>query len=170
MIERINRTLKNMIISFVSKNQKEWDQHIRPLIMAYRSSVHEDTGVSPSMFMLAREIRLPIDLVMGCPQEPENIEINMSEYAYLLQERMEKVYSLAGEKLVISANIMKNYHDRKITSNTHKVGDAVWYYNPQSSQGHSKKLKLKWQGPFLVTETMNKILYRMQVKPKKSLE
>lgn len=34
----------------------------------------------------------------------------------------------------------------------------------QSSQGHSKKLKPKWQGPFLVTETMNEILYRIQEK------
>lgn len=63
----------------------------------------------------------------------------MSEYAYLLQERMEKVQSLASGKLVISANIMKNYLDRKITSNTYKVRYAVWYFNPQSSQGHSRK-------------------------------
>lgn len=80
---------------------------------------------------------------------------------------MEKVYFLVSEKLVNSANVMIIYNDRKITSNTYKVGDAVWYYNPQSSQGHSKKLKPKWQCPFLVTETMNEILYRIQEKPER---
>lgn len=89
----MNRTLKNMLMSFVSKNQKDWDQHIPLLVMAYRSSVHEATGVSPSMLMLAREIRLPIDLVIGRPQEPENIEINMSECLFVTGKNGESLFS-----------------------------------------------------------------------------
>lgn len=75
MIERMNRTLQNMIMPFVCKNQKDWDKHIPLLMMVYRSSVHETTGVSLSMLMLAREIRLPIDLVMGRPQEPIKLDM-----------------------------------------------------------------------------------------------
>lgn len=43
---------------------------VEPLLMlAYRSSIHESTGVSPCAMMFGREINLPIDLVMGRPQK-----------------------------------------------------------------------------------------------------
>lgn len=47
------------------------------------------------MLMLGREIRLPIDLVMVRPGEPENKELDVSEYAYRLQEKMEKIHAIA---------------------------------------------------------------------------
>lgn len=33
--------------------------------MAYRTSVHDSTGFSPSLMMLGREPELPIDLLFG---------------------------------------------------------------------------------------------------------
>lgn len=167
MIERMNRTLKNMLTSFVSKNQKDWDIRIPLLMMTYRSSVHEATGISPSLSMLGREIRLPIDLVLGRPYDSENKETDMSEYAYELQEKLEKIHSTAREKLAISANSMKNHHDRNTSLSTYLEGNAVWYYCPQVKPGLSRKLLPKWQGPFRVTEKLNDILYRIQQKPGK---
>jgi hypothetical protein len=34
-------------------------------MMAYRSSVHETTGISPCRMMFGHEINLPVDLVLG---------------------------------------------------------------------------------------------------------
>ena len=48
MGERANRTIQNMIASYVSDSQPDWDEHIPLLLLAYRSSVHETTGVSPA--------------------------------------------------------------------------------------------------------------------------
>lgn len=42
------------------------------LMLAYRSSVHESTGVSPCAMMFGRQVNLPIDLVMGRPTIPIN--------------------------------------------------------------------------------------------------
>lgn len=36
-------------------------------MMAYRSSVHESTGVSPAEMVFGRPINLPIDLILGTP-------------------------------------------------------------------------------------------------------
>lgn len=41
MVERGNRTRNRMLSAFVSENQKDWDEHIYLLMLAYRSSVHE---------------------------------------------------------------------------------------------------------------------------------
>ena len=167
MIERMNRTLKNMLMSFVSKNQKDWDVHIPLLMMAYRSSVHEATGMSPSLMMLGREIRLPVDIAMGQPEKSTNRETDMSEYAYKLHEKMEKIHEIARDKLEISTGAMKKYYDKKTSTHTYKLGDPVWYFWPQHKTGLGRKLLPKWQGPFVVTEKLTDILYKIQDKPGK---
>ena len=62
MVERLNATIENMLASFVSENQKDWDEYVFLLMMAYRA-VHETTKVSPYEMMFGRTINLPIDLV-----------------------------------------------------------------------------------------------------------
>ena len=52
----------------------------------------------------------------------------------------------------------------------YKEGDAVWYFCPQTGQGHCRKLTPKWQGPFIITEKLNDILYRIQEKPGKKIK
>ena len=71
MVERANRTIENMLSTFVSENQKDWDIYLPLLTLAYRSSIHEATGVSPCEMMFGRHISLLIDLVLG-RLEPEN--------------------------------------------------------------------------------------------------
>ena len=67
MVERANRTIQNMIASYVSDKQDDWDEHIPLLMLAYRSSVHETLGVSPAMMMFGRDLTLPIDMAVGRP-------------------------------------------------------------------------------------------------------
>jgi hypothetical protein len=54
MVERFNRTLEAQLSKFVSENQKDWDHHLRLLMMAYRTSVHDTTGETPAMMMMGR--------------------------------------------------------------------------------------------------------------------
>ncbi|CAC5365555.1 unnamed protein product [Mytilus coruscus] len=65
LVERLNRTIEDMISKFVPKHQKDWDQYLPYLMMAYRSSVHETLGETPYFMMMGREVRLPIDLIYG---------------------------------------------------------------------------------------------------------
>lgn len=44
MVERFNRTLASMIGVFVSEHQRDWDEYIPYVMMAYRSSEHETTA------------------------------------------------------------------------------------------------------------------------------
>lgn len=67
MIERANRTIENMLATFVSKNQKDWDDLIPLLMLAYRSATHEATRVSPNEMVFGRSATLPVDLVLGRP-------------------------------------------------------------------------------------------------------
>ena len=83
------------------------------VMMAYRSSVHEATKVSPSYMMLGREITLPIDLMFGEVQQEKTIQFK-SEYAFQLAEQMRVVHEYARENLKITADTMNKRYYKKI--------------------------------------------------------
>ena len=58
----------SLIHIFVDENQTDWDQRIPLFLMAYRSSVHDTTGMIPAKLVFGREIRLPEDLTFGSPE------------------------------------------------------------------------------------------------------
>ena len=93
MVKRFNRTLEAQLSKFADHNQKDWDEHIPFLLMAYRSATHDTTHCSPVKMMLGRELKMPIDLMFGRPEdEPPQTATN---YASVLQERLERVHEFA---------------------------------------------------------------------------
>ncbi|KRY10678.1 Retrovirus-related Pol polyprotein from transposon [Trichinella patagoniensis] len=65
--ERFNRTLLGMLSILVNGNSGYWDNMLPFVMLAYNSSVHESTGVTPAIAMLGRELRLPLDVQIGNP-------------------------------------------------------------------------------------------------------
>ncbi|CAC5393515.1 unnamed protein product [Mytilus coruscus] len=137
-VERFNETLLNMLSKHVKEDQKNWDEQIPFLMMAYRCSVNETTGFSPSMLMLGHDLRLPIDVVFGeCPQE----ESNKTQYVTSLRQNL----NLAFEKVRTNINYFqkrqKDYYDKKISGKQISVGDLVMSYNPAVKPGRTHKLQ-----------------------------
>ena len=52
--ERFNRTVEDIVSKFVSANQRDWDEYLPLLLLAYRSSVHEGTKQTPYMMFVGR--------------------------------------------------------------------------------------------------------------------
>ena len=52
MVERFNRTLEEQLAKFVDYHQRDWDEHIPYLMLAYRSAIHESTGCTPAKLYL----------------------------------------------------------------------------------------------------------------------
>ena len=65
LVERFNRTLQQMLASYVNGHRNDWDDHLPYMCMAYRSTVHESTKFSPNRLMLGREVNLPLDVMVG---------------------------------------------------------------------------------------------------------
>jgi hypothetical protein len=51
-----------MLSAFVNDYHTDWDVHLPYIMMAYRSSVHETTGMASNKMMFGREIATPLDL------------------------------------------------------------------------------------------------------------
>ena len=91
--EKFNRTLKAQLSKFVDQHQRDWDEHVPLLLMAYRTSAHNTTGVTPAKMMMRRDLRLPIDLFVGRPSE--EVPVHRSAYAQQLHNHLERIHSFA---------------------------------------------------------------------------
>ena len=61
LIEKFNLTLLGMLSTAARDNPFYWESHLRPLCMAYNTSVHPTTGFSPFFLMFGRQVRMPVD-------------------------------------------------------------------------------------------------------------
>ena len=166
MIERANRTILNMLSAFVSEHQRDWDEYIPLVMMAYRSSVHESTGTSASKMTFGHEIRLPIDLVFGQPERENNSNVYGSQYPNRVSDRIDEVHEFARGRLRIASDAMKRNYDIKSNLHEFQVGEAVWLYDPVRRVGLNPKLQRPWKGPCKVIAKLSEILYRVQQSPR----
>ena len=59
MVERLNRSLLQLLRSYVDK-QYDWEQHLPLLLYAYRTASHSSTGVKPFVLMMGCDPILPL--------------------------------------------------------------------------------------------------------------
>ena len=94
MVERFNRTLATMLTAYVSTNQRDWDDQLPYIMMAYRSAEHETTGMSPNMLMFGREVSTPLDLMFELPQLSKPIPNN--QWVWELRDKIESAHKLVS--------------------------------------------------------------------------
>ena len=90
MVERFNRTFTKMISMFVDDNHSSWDEQIPYVMMAYRATEQETTGMPPNMLMLGRETNTPLDIMFEMPLEIKPVPT--SKWVRELKERLETAH------------------------------------------------------------------------------
>jgi len=162
-VERQHQTIINYLAKFISENQKDWDQWIFIFLLAYRSSKHESTGVTPAELYLGRDLRLPLDLLRGNPPELQDQELQtVEEYIKNLKERIEKIHTYVRGKLSLKSSRVKVQYDRKARQILFEEGQKVWLYNPRRFKGRASKLQGNWEGPFTVIKKLSDVVYCIQ--------
>ena len=144
MIERFNRTIEAMLSLWVNKSQTDWDEHLALLAMAYRSAEHETTRETPNTMMLGREVRMPVDLLVGSAPEPHTTPC---EYAQNLQEKLRLAHQVAREASSKQMRAQKKHYDRDAKRVIYHRGDVVWLHSKARKKGICPKLSVSWTGP-----------------------
>ena len=57
-----------MLSIVLNKHPETWESHLRPICMAYNTSLQPTTGYSPFYLMFSSRERLPIEIVYGTNQ------------------------------------------------------------------------------------------------------
>ena len=55
--------IEDYVIQIFQEDQRNWDQLLPVLTMAYQSAIHEGTGCTPNELTFGWDARLPVDLV-----------------------------------------------------------------------------------------------------------
>ena len=165
MVERFHRTLNSMLAKFVTENQRDWDTKIPLVMAAYGASVHDTTGYTPNFLMFGREVRAPLDVVLGEPKEEQHLWTSHDDYVATRQTDMRLAYKFVRDNLRICALRRKKDYDMRVKMPLLRVGDWVWYYYPRKVVGKSPKWQSFYAGPFLIVRllsTTNAVIQKSQ--------
>ena len=112
-VERLNRTVQNILTSACEKEQKSWDRYLSQILMAYRASQNSSTHLTPNRLMLGREVVLPAEAVTGLPSSGQDYETPVEEDAYVtsLRTKLAQAHDVARRNLRPHAVYQKRRYD-----------------------------------------------------------
>ena len=158
-VERLNRTILDMLAKFCSDNTETWDEMVPFVVGAYNATKHASTGLTPNMLFLGREISLPVDLVYGT--QPPTPEASCPvEYVEKVKTNVKESFDFARDHLNKAAERQKRLYDRTAEPREFKQGDWVWrLYPPLKCKD---KLNARYTGPYLIVRKLEKGIYQIQ--------
>ena len=161
LVERLNRTLKNMLSKLVNESQDDWDSLIPQTLMAYRTATQSSTGITPYRMMFGREARLPVDLLMVGDPPNEQRQIPM-EYLKEQTSKLRQAYGMARKSARVATRRYRDYYDARTSGDTYQIGDKVWRQSHVRKKGTSSKLSPKWEGPYVIIKRITDVVYRIK--------
>ena len=163
MVERYIKTLEEHLKKVVANHQRDWDVRVPLFLLAYRSSIHDTTGLTPANLVFGRELRLPCDLMFGSPPGAEQPAV---DYVEGLVDRLHDAHEMARQHIQVASDRMKTRYDRRANSQDFQQGDLVWLYRPIRTKGRCPKLQQPWLGPYRIVTRINDVVYRIQRLPR----
>ena len=148
--ERTNRTLQEMLRSYVCPTQRDWDQHLPMVEFAINNSWQESVQSTPFMLNYGQHpltpamARMPLQRVPAAHEFVQGIEAAVAKARACLQRAQER---------------MKRYADRTRRQVEYKVGDLVRVDLAKLGRMQGlvgvRKLRARWAGPFKVLDVVN---------------
>ena len=161
-VERLNRTVINMLKTMSETAKKDWKKHLPKLAFAYNSCVNKSTGFSPFYLMFSRQSRLPIDDAFPEVEVASMKEKTHKEFVADWQKAMEEAVSLARANIDKSAEYNRTYYNKKAKAVELNEGDHVLMRNVE--KGGTGKLRSFWEEQIfkVVEKRENLPVYKIQ--------
>ncbi|MCP4243485.1 MAG: transposase family protein [bacterium] len=159
VVERFNGTLKAMLRKYIADDQKDWDDHVRLLLLAYNTSKHAALGETPFYLMFGREPRLAVEAMLDT-DDGKGEATTVTAYRELLTRRLTQARRLAREAREAAAQKMEAGQGGSPPP-SYPVGARVYLHVPAVKRGLSAKLAPRWAGPYRITEKRGPRLCRL---------
>ena len=161
LVERFNKTILRMIKAYLRVEQTNWDLNLGCLAAAYRSTPQESTGLTPNMLMLGREVRLPVEIMLGSLTSDMEPITRYGDYVESLRFKLKHAHDVCRKHLERSAYKQKTNYDVKQNLVIYQPGDQVWVLKESRKEHISPKLQAAFEGPYVVAEKLSKLDYRV---------
>ena len=157
-MERANRTILDGLKAYADgDDQRDWDQQLPYLMLAYRTTEHCSTEHTPSKVLFGRELALPWHVVTPIPVKKmendadETNELTSEDYVEKCRDHMEKGFNRVRRILRKNVKLRKAKYDCRVTPLKLTEGQEVWVNNPHRQVGVCNKLKRLWvKGHYVV--------------------
>ena len=136
MVERFNRTLLQLLRTYVSSNS-DWEVYLLHVLYAYRTSCHTTTGAPPYLLLYGRN---PPNF-----QRDKQLAYDPSTYSATVQARLAKLQDFVHTNISLAARNQKLHYDQHTSTPSFKLGDPVWLSVPTAG-----KLDPRWEGEWVV--------------------
>lgn len=147
MVERFNRTIGECIGKLLSDKEKEWDEYLDAVLLAYRTSKHETTGFTPFQLIYGRRARLPVELkIVTFRNEDKTFDEALLDRVKQITDKMHNQHNTALNNIEKSQDRQVQRH--KQTSNKLKIGDKILVHRTDLQNNMSAKLMERWIGPY----------------------
>ena len=156
--ERVNRTLEQMLRTYIQTNEAEWETLLPAMELAYNCTTHNSVGLSPFEIMIGENPIRAQDLDLIEDLEP------------MCSPPMTKVFTQLVDRAV--GHIMRAKYQQKLYSDTkrrpveYEVGDEVWLSSKNLPPlAACTKFEKKFRGPFPIVEKIGRVAYKLKLPP-----
>lgn len=161
MTERINRIVEDTLRAFVNHRQNNWDELLPVCEFAINNSDQASTGETP--FYLNHGLH-PLTPSSFLNQAPRSMEHAAGSW---LDSRLQALRE-AKDAIVAAQARQALYNDRDRSEDSFKVGDEVLVFRdylltPEARDRPADKLRLKWYGPFRITQKVAPNAFRLDL-------
>jgi transposase InsO family protein len=156
--ERMNRTLEEVLRSFVAPDQSDWDEKLPLIEFAMNNSVNASTGTTPFLMEYGQEPLTPASLPIA--------RINSKAFKFVAN--WESRVKDAKRMLQEAQHRQKSLYDRKVQEKQFEVGQWVMVSTRNMKMKGSKtvrrkKLTAKYAGPFKVRRRIGIAAYDLEL-------
>jgi hypothetical protein len=170
MVERFNRTIGECISKLLSEKEKEWDEYVHAVLMAYRTTKHETTKFTPFQLLYGRQAKLPVELKVVTFEQPNlTYEEAIRQRTIDILEKMNKEQNQALDNIEKGQEKLKKRANKR-TSKKLKIGDKVLVHRTDLQNNMSAKLQEKWIGPYYIHDVLEGNTYKLRNMRKKLIK
>ena len=148
MVERFNRTLKDMAAKLIKPCGSDWDDQLAFITFAYNTSQHSVTGFTPFFLTHGREARLPVDELFNTKHEVSRID----SYVDNKLRQLRVAYARVRENIDRATSDMTEARAEVTREVAYVPGQKVWIKDHTASAGGKRKLALHYKGPATVVK------------------
>ena len=150
LVERFNRTWKDIVSMYVHESQRDWDEWLGMACYAYNASRHTTTGYTPFELMYGREAATPDALLRDDGQDST---ASPAMHHRQLRARLKRLHALARLAIRRGQERQAAQYDKQRRARMQlRPGLLVWFFNPPRHPGVTK-LRHAWRGPMRIVES-----------------
>ena len=164
LVERFNRTLKQMLKKVMEADGRNWDQLLPYLMFSIREVPQSSTGHSPFELLYGRRPRGLLDIAKEAWEQQPSPHRTMVEHVGDMRDRMATLWPLVREHMQEAQVAQARVYNRGAQQRDFQPGDKVLVLVPTTEC----TFLARWNGPYEVLEKVGEVNYRVRQPGRRS--